>query len=70
MVKRCCFPDCQKKILSLALDCDKCHQFYCSTHRLPEDHICLCLDEMKKRAYEANREVLEGNKLVNSQVNF
>jgi len=67
MVKRCEYPECNKKILSLAIDCCHCHKFYCGTHRLPEEHICIHLPELKKDAFNNNRVNLENNKLVQSQ---
>ncbi len=64
MSKRCHYPDCNKKILSLAIDCDKCHNFYCGNHRIPESHYCEQLSSIKKDAYERNKVDLENNKVL------
>lgn len=63
--KRCQFGDCNKKILSLAIDCDKCHGFYCGSHRIPECHSCEKLLMMKKEAHELNKVNLENNRVNN-----
>ena len=63
MSKRCHYSECNKKILSIAIDCDKCHNFYCGNHRIPESHDCGQLSELKKEEFERNRVNLENNKL-------
>lgn len=65
MVQKCSFPECNKKILSISIDCDKCHKFFCSTHRMPEYHSCLLLDNIKKEAFQNNFENLQKNKINN-----
>ncbi len=63
MSKKCEFGDCKKKILSLAIDCDKCHKYYCGVHRIPESHCCTMLSCLREEAYENNKKVLENNKM-------
>ena len=65
MVQKCSFSECNKKILSIAVDCDKCHQFFCATHRMPESHSCSLLDNIKKEAFQNNLENLQKNKINN-----
>lgn len=65
MSKRCHYPDCNKKILSIAIDCDKCHNFYCGVHRIPESHECDFLISIKKTEFERNKLNLENNRLIN-----
>jgi len=69
MTKHCQFPECKKKILSLSIECDKCHLLFCSQHRLPEGHLCFALSDIKKNAFEINKNNLENNKISNSQLN-
>jgi predicted nucleic acid binding AN1-type Zn finger protein len=63
MNRKCGFEDCRKKILSLAIDCERCHKFYCSVHRLPEQHECEHLEKIKEDAFRLNEKVLVENKL-------
>ncbi len=70
MTKRCDFPDCKKKILSLAIDCNKCKHFYCNSHRLPEEHNCEFLIDLKKEAFDSNKKILDENKLVSCNFNL
>jgi hypothetical protein len=37
--KRCCFPDCNKKLKMTDVTC-RCENTYCAIHRLPENHQC------------------------------
>ena len=66
MSKRCDFPECKKKILSLVIDCSTCKKFYCSSHRLPENHECCRLEEIKKNAFQDNKNNLENCKIINN----
>ena len=65
MSKKCNYFNCKNKILSLVIDCDKCHHFYCSKHRIPESHDCEMLCSIKKDAFENNKINLENNKISN-----
>lgn len=64
MTKKCKYPQCYKKILSLAIECDKCHKSYCGNHRIPESHLCEMLPNIKKEAFENNKINLEKNKII------
>jgi predicted nucleic acid binding AN1-type Zn finger protein len=68
MAKKCNFPDCKNKILSIALDCSKCKNFYCSFHRLPEKHECKFLEQIKEDAKKDNTKALMDNKCVTKQI--
>lgn len=68
MVKKCSYPGCNRKVLSVLIDCNKCLNLFCGTHRLPEAHDCQYLREIKTEAFEVNRVVLEANKVENKQI--
>jgi len=68
MAKKCNFFECKNKIQSIALDCPKCKNFYCSFHRLPEKHECKFLEEIKENAKKDNMKVLMENKCESKQL--
>lgn len=68
MPKKCNFPNCKNKILSMAIDCSKCKNYFCSFHRLPEKHECKFMEEIKADAKKDNTKVLMENKCVTSQL--
>jgi predicted nucleic acid binding AN1-type Zn finger protein len=39
---------CKKKCGLLAMECKGCKKEFCSTHRLPEDHGCECMEKYKQ----------------------
>lgn len=55
--KRACF-DCKKKIGLMGFECNYCHNNYCSSHRLPEDHKCTCISEVNNKYKEMAKEKL------------
>ena len=52
----------------MAIDCEKCKNFYCSFHRLPEKHECKFLEEIKDDAKKDNTKALMENKCVTKQI--
>lgn len=68
MAKKCYFSECKNKILSIAIDCEKCKNFYCSFHRLPEKHECKFLEEIKEEAKKDNTKALMENKCQSKQI--
>ena len=50
--KKCAF--CKKKLSLINFDC-KCHKVFCATHRYPESHNCVCIEEIKKDQIEKLR---------------
>ena len=68
MPKKCNFPDCKNKILSMAIDCSKCKNYFCSMHRLPEKHECKFMEEIKADARKDNTKVLMEKKCVIGQI--
>jgi predicted nucleic acid binding AN1-type Zn finger protein len=52
----------------MAIDCEKCKNFYCSFHRLPEKHNCKFLEEIKEDSKKDNTKTLMENKCVTSQL--
>ena len=68
MPKKCNFPNCKNKILSMAIDCSKCKNYFCSMHRLPEKHDCEFMEEIKEDAKNMNTKTLMENKCIISQL--
>jgi predicted nucleic acid binding AN1-type Zn finger protein len=68
MAKKCYFLECKNKILSMAIDCEKCKNFYCAFHRLPEKHECKFMQEIKEDAKKDNTKALMDNKCVINQI--
>lgn len=68
MPKKCNFSNCKNKILSMAIDCSKCKNYFCSMHRLPEKHECKFMEEIKADAKNINTKTLMDNKCVTSQL--
>ena len=68
MPKKCNFSNCKNKILSMAIDCSKCKNYFCSMHRLPEKHECKFMEEIKADARKDNTKVLMENKCVICQI--
>ena len=61
--------DCGKKVTFLeqtTCKCNKCSQFYCTSHRLAESHHCS--HDYKKRKEEDVRKYIENNKCVNDKM--
>jgi predicted nucleic acid binding AN1-type Zn finger protein len=52
----------------MAIDCEKCKNFYCAFHRLPEKHECKFMEEIKEEAKKDNTKTLMENKCVTSQI--
>jgi predicted nucleic acid binding AN1-type Zn finger protein len=68
MAKKCYFLECKNKILSMAIDCEKCKNYYCSFHRLPEKHECKFMQKIKEDAKKDNTKALMDNKCVINQI--
>jgi len=52
----------------MAIDCEKCKNYYCSFHRLPEKHECKFLEEIKEEAKKDNTKTLMENKCMKNQI--
>lgn len=65
-MKKCEYSDCKKKILSLVIDCNQCHKYFCGNHRIPESHECSYLSQIKQNAFQNNKNNLENNKINNT----
>lgn len=68
MPKNCKFENCKFKILSIGISCPKCNKSFCGLHRLPEDHQCPFLQEIKDEAFQKNNEKLINNKCVAAKI--
>ena len=68
MVNRCAFSGCKNKILSVGINCHKCKLYFCSNHRLPEEHICPHMQEIKEEAYANLSNTLQQQKCVATKI--
>jgi predicted nucleic acid binding AN1-type Zn finger protein len=62
MVKTICtVEECTSRVVRIIGECKYCSSQYCGKHRLPEDHLCKNMNDVKKRAFEINEvKVLDG----------
>ncbi|KAL9646934.1 hypothetical protein ABK040_013793 [Willaertia magna] len=51
--KKCSFKHCNNHEEKIFMDCNDCHQSFCLTHRLPEEHEC-CKREEKNKSNSSN----------------
>lgn len=58
MKERCCKEHCMK-YTSLIGNCSYCKKHYCLVHRLPEDHLCNNLNEIKQKQQQILMEKLK-----------
>lgn len=68
MAKRCAFEGCKHKILSIGINCHKCKQYFCGNHRLPEEHICPYMQEIKEEAHTNLSNILQQQKCVAAKI--
>jgi len=68
MTKRCAFDNCKNKILSIGINCHKCKLYYYGNHRLPEDHKCDYLQEIKDDAHNNLSATLISQKCVSAKI--
>ena len=61
---KCKFPNCKNKILSVSLSCNGCKKMYCGKHRLPEDHLCENLSNLRETKKLENEKKLLNEKCV------
>jgi hypothetical protein len=59
---------CYKRAAPIIGDCSFCQSKFCAMHRLPESHMCACMNQCKQQQYETNRDTLMRNKCVASQI--
>jgi predicted nucleic acid binding AN1-type Zn finger protein len=55
----CAFTGCRKKAQPIMGDCSHCSKGYCSSHRLPESHVCVGLQDASDEARALNKAKLE-----------
>ena len=65
---RCESENCKQKILSIGIQCKYCSKKFCAKHRIPEDHHCPGLEELRKSENMKNETNLMENKTVANKV--
>ena len=65
---KCEVKGCKQKILSIGIQCNHCNRKFCGLHRIPEDHLCPGLEELKKSEILRNETSLMDNKAVAEKV--
>jgi len=61
---KCTVPDCKKRSVMVVGDCRFCQRSFCSSHRLPEEHVCSEMASCKQQQFELNKEKLLKEKCV------
>ena len=57
----CMREGCTSRIIRIIGDCNYCSSKFCGDHRLPEDHLCKNIQDVKKKAFSINEtNVLNG----------
>lgn len=56
--------DCNNKVILIVGDCKWCSKKFCGTHRLPEEHLCEGLKDMKDSKFSINAKKLMNEKCV------
>lgn len=68
--KRCNAEGCNKKLtyIDKSLGCSECNSFFCSIHRLPEEHNCFGLDMIKYKSKQLLKNKLSNEKCCKEKV--
>ena len=64
----CKYGDCKKRAAVIIGNCRYCQLKFCSSHRLPEVHSGIGIDECKKLALDRNSKILIAGKCVASKI--
>lgn len=64
---RCAISGCSKLAQLLTGKCHWCGKKFCASHRLPENHDCDFLEDMKIEEYDRNGEKLMGGRTGRNQ---
>jgi predicted nucleic acid binding AN1-type Zn finger protein len=64
----CNFINCNLKSMKLIGFCKLCNNSYCSSHRLPESHLCKNLNELKQKAHNNLLINLKKNSLLTKKI--
>ena len=63
-VPRCALDGCNKPQSIIVGNCKWCNLHFCNTHRLPESHCCIQLNDCKNSAFNINQNKLEKEKIT------
>lgn len=61
---KCQNSDCNNKAILIVGDCKWCSKKFCGTHRLPEEHTCKGLSNMKDSKFSINAKKLMNEKCI------
>jgi predicted nucleic acid binding AN1-type Zn finger protein len=67
-VPRCAVPACTDRVARIVGDCRYCQSRFCSRHRLPEEHDCANMSEVKEASFKRNQDKLMAEKCVAAKV--
>ena len=59
---------CCKRIGILSFRCRYCEAVMCANHRLPEDHMCRCLDAMLAEKQQEHQDKMLKERCVSSKI--
>lgn len=61
---KCHITDCNNKAILIVGSCNYCKHNYCGTHRLPEEHLCENMEELRKNKFNLNAKKVMSEKCV------
>ena len=67
-VPKCNLDGCNKNQSIIVGMCKWCNLCYCSTHRLPESHLCSHLNKCKEVSFNNNEKKLNQQKTISNKV--
>jgi predicted nucleic acid binding AN1-type Zn finger protein len=68
MVTRCDFEKCANRVAQIIGNCKACKGKWCLAHRLPEQHACTNMDDIKRASFETNKQTLMQQKTPNKKM--
>lgn len=67
-VKKCSIDGCSERVAKIIGDCKYCDKKYCSVHRLPEEHECNNIGDLKKNSFDKYSTKLLSEKCVADKI--
>lgn len=67
-IRKCPIEGCFDKVIKIVGDCKYCNSQFCSLHRLPEQHFCSQIGDLKKASFERNSDKLIKEKCVADKI--
>ena len=65
---KCCFGDCQDRVVKIIGDCKFCKSKFCGRHRTVEAHMCPNIEQCRQAHFDKNEKKLMGEKTMAPKV--